>query len=89
MMAFLHFREMKVDVAVMEVGLGGRLDATNVCNSKYAAITSIGFDHCEVLGNTIEEICKEKAGVIRPGLTDVVIGRTVPFDIVKQKCDEQ
>jgi folylpolyglutamate synthase/dihydropteroate synthase len=85
MMAFLQFRDKQVDVAVMEVGLGGRLDATNICNSKLAAITSIGLDHCEVLGDSIEKICEEKAGIIKPSLDHVVIGPTVPYDIVKNK----
>ena len=58
----------------MECGLGGRLDGTNICNSKVAAITGIGLDHCEVLGYTLDEICREKAGVVKPGLKDVVIG---------------
>ena len=57
MIAFLHFRDQKIDVAVFECGMGGRLDATNICKSKIAAITSIGLDHCEILGGTTDEIC--------------------------------
>lgn len=54
-----------MDYAVFEVGLGGRLDSTNIIKPECAVITSIGFDHCDVLGNTIEEITMEKAGVIK------------------------
>ena len=64
-------------MAVLECGLGGRLDGTNICKSKVGAITGIGFDHCEILGYTLDEICTEKAGIIRPGLADIVIGPSV------------
>ncbi|MDX2187913.1 MAG: folylpolyglutamate synthase/dihydrofolate synthase family protein [Opitutaceae bacterium] len=72
-MAFLHFRERRCDWNVIEVGMGGRLDATNVVQPKVTAITSISLDHCEFLGNTITEIAREKAGIIKPGVP-VVIG---------------
>jgi dihydrofolate synthase/folylpolyglutamate synthase len=71
--AFELFRRAGVEVAVIEVGLGGRLDATNVVAPLAAAITSIGFDHERYLGSTLREIALEKAGIIKPGL-DVVIG---------------
>ena len=68
LVAFLHFREKKVDVAILETGLGGRLDATNVIENPLAAvISSIDFDHTQFLGNTLEEISAEKAGIIKPG----------------------
>ncbi len=73
-MAFLQFARRKVDVAVVEVGLGGRLDATNVVQPEVAAITSIGLDHCDMLGDRIELIAAEKAGIIKPGCP-VVLGR--------------
>ena len=60
------FRDERVDVAVLEVGLGGRLDATNVVDAVAAAITAIDFDHEQYLGSTIQEIAAEKAGVIKP-----------------------
>lgn len=66
--AFVYFAEEKVDIAVIEVGLGGRLDGTNVIVPLVAAITSIGFDHMDVLGETIEEIAHEKAGIAKPGV---------------------
>jgi dihydrofolate synthase / folylpolyglutamate synthase len=74
MAAFLAFREAEVDVAVVEVGLGGRLDATNVIPApRAAAITRIAFDHMDRLGSTLVAIGREKAGIAKPGL-DVVVG---------------
>ncbi len=67
-LAFCHFAHERVDVAVIEVGLGGRLDGTNVLEPMTAAITSVGFDHMDVLGDTIEEIAAEKAGIAKPGV---------------------
>ena len=64
-MAFLHFRRKKVDWAVVETGLGGRLDATNIVRPEVSVITSIGFDHREFLGRTLREIAGEKAGIIK------------------------
>lgn len=72
-MAFLHFAREKVDVAIIEVGLGGRLDATNVVQPVATAITSIGLDHCEILGPTLRHIAREKAGIIKPGCP-VILG---------------
>ncbi len=71
-MALLHFREVGANFAVVEVGLGGRLDATNVLTPKVCAITNISFDHTEVLGNTLVKIAEEKAGIIKPGVPVVV-----------------
>ncbi|MFL6262634.1 MAG: bifunctional folylpolyglutamate synthase/dihydrofolate synthase [Thermoanaerobaculia bacterium] len=65
--AFQWFAEEEVDLAVVEVGLGGRLDATNLCDPILSLITPIGFDHQEYLGNTLREIAREKAGILRPG----------------------
>jgi len=73
-MAFLQFQRRKVDVAIIEVGMGGRLDATNVVAPAVSVITSIGLDHCAELGDTVEKIAREKAGIIKPG-RPVVIGR--------------
>ena len=66
-MAFVHFASKQVDIAVLEVGMGGRLDATNVVEPLVAVITDISLDHQKFLGNTIAEIATEKAGIIRPG----------------------
>ncbi len=67
-MGLLHFARSGADVVVLEVGLGGRLDSTNVCNPRLTAITPIGLDHQAQLGNTIEKIAKEKAGIIKKGV---------------------
>ena len=74
-MAILYFFRMNVDFAILEVGMGGRWDATNVCTPRVAVITSIALDHQEYLGNTIAEIAGEKAGIIKPG-SPVVCGVT-------------
>lgn len=70
--AFLYFEQHGVDIAVLEVGLGGRLDATNVASPLVSAIVSIDFDHEEFLGNTLASIAAEKAGVVRPNRAVVV-----------------
>jgi len=72
-MAFAYFAEQAVDVAVIEVGLGGRLDSTNIVTPVLSIITNISFDHTNLLGNTLTAIAKEKAGIIKPGVP-VVIG---------------
>jgi len=73
-MAFLQFARQRCQISLIEVGLGGRLDATNVVVPEVAAITSISLDHCEMLGDTAERIAAEKAGIIKTG-KPVVIGR--------------
>jgi len=65
--AFLHFSRERIDIAVLEVGMGGRLDATNVVEPLVSVITDISLDHQKFLGNTVTEIAREKAGIIRPG----------------------
>lgn len=67
-LAFLYFSRQDVDVAVLEVGLGGRLDATNVCTPDITVITSISYDHTDLLGETLEEIAAEKAGILKQGI---------------------
>lgn len=74
-MAFWYFAKERVDVAVVEVGLGGRLDSTNIISPLLSVITNIGMDHTEFLGHTLEAIAGEKAGIIKPD-TPVVIGET-------------
>lgn len=76
-MAFLYFAEKKVDVAVIEVGLGGRLDCTNIITPDLSIITNISFDHTQFLGNTLKDIAKEKAGIIK-GKRPVIIGEYTP-----------
>ena len=67
-MAFDYFNRENVRVAVIETGLGGRLDSTNIIVPRLSVITSIGIDHKDVLGDTIEQIASEKAGIIKPGV---------------------
>lgn len=74
-LAFKYFEEAAVDIAVIETGLGGRLDCTNIVSPILSIITNISFDHIQFLGNTLPAIAKEKAGIIKPG-TPVVIGET-------------
>jgi len=76
-MAFDYFEKEKVDIAVIETGLGGRLDSTNIITPLLSVITNIGFDHTDILGNTLEKIAAEKAGIIKPGVP-VVIGEYLP-----------
>jgi dihydrofolate synthase/folylpolyglutamate synthase len=73
-MAFLQFARKSCDCSVIEVGLGGRLDATNIVEPEVCVVTSIGLDHCDMLGDTLESIAAEKGGIIKPG-RPVVIGR--------------
>ena len=75
--AFLQFARRRCEVAVIEVGLGGRLDATNIITPEVSVITSIGLDHCELLGHTVAAIATEKAGIIKPGVP-VVMGCLPP-----------
>jgi dihydrofolate synthase/folylpolyglutamate synthase len=72
-LAFWYFAQQNVDIAIIETGLGGRLDATNIVHSEISVITSIGLDHQNVLGGTIAEIAREKAGIIKPN-KPVVLG---------------
>ena len=89
-MAFLHFAESGVDVAVLEVGLGGRFDATNVVEPEACAITTIALDHQEYLGTTEEAIGFEKAGIIKPGVP-VVVGRIdgPPWDLIRKTAADR
>ncbi|MBP6230371.1 MAG: bifunctional folylpolyglutamate synthase/dihydrofolate synthase [Paludibacteraceae bacterium] len=89
MMAFCYFREQKVDFAIIEVGLGGRLDSTNIIKPILSVITNISYDHTYLLGNTLQEIAYEKAGIIKQN-TPIVIGETVPetLPVFKKKASE-
>ena len=71
-MAFKYFADAEVDIAVIEVGLGGRLDSTNIITPLVSVITNISFDHMALLGNTLPEIATEKAGIIKPGIPAII-----------------
>ena len=86
-LAFAHFKLKEVDFQVLEVGLGGKFDATNVINPEVCIITSISFDHTEVLGNSLAEIAAEKAGIIKPGC--VVVTSPQPDEVntvIEETC---
>ena len=89
-MAFKYFADEKVDVAVVEVGLGGRLDCTNIIHPDLCIITNISLDHTQFLGHTLAQIAGEKAGIIKPGIP-VVIGETTPETrpVFYQKAQEE
>lgn len=87
-MAFQYFKEEQVDIAVIEVGMGGRLDATNIITPLVSVITNIGKDHVAFLGNTLEAIAGEKAGIIKAGVPVVIgeyVAETKPVFIAKAK----
>lgn len=86
LLAFLYYADQAVDYVALEAGLGGRFDATNVCMPLVSVITSISLEHTEILGNTIEAITREKAGIIKPNVP-IVIGPTVPEAIIREKTD--
>lgn len=87
--AFIAFSEAKCDYAVLETGLGGRLDATNICVPEICVITKIGLDHCDWLGDTVEKIAAEKAGIIKKGVP-IVLGKNEPavIAVVKARASE-
>jgi dihydrofolate synthase/folylpolyglutamate synthase len=89
MIAYLHFAERKVDLAVLEVGLGGRLDATNICEPVVTAITPVGFDHQAYLGDRLASIAGEKAGIIKPGAPVVIAPQSgEAMAAIIARCDE-
>ncbi|UCC61749.1 MAG: bifunctional folylpolyglutamate synthase/dihydrofolate synthase [Anaerolineae bacterium] len=89
-LAFLHFARQGVEFAVLEVGLGGRLDATNVIQPRVAAITSLSLDHTYVLGNTVAAIAREKAGIIKPGVPVVSAPQSPEAQaVIEQVCVER
>ena len=89
-MAFAYFAHAGVDVAVIETGLGGRLDSTNVITPELSVITNIGFDHMDILGATLPEIAFEKAGIIKPGIP-AVLGEYHPetWPVFKEKATRE
>jgi dihydrofolate synthase/folylpolyglutamate synthase len=87
--AFKYFAEQKVDIAVIETGLGGRLDSTNVIKPEVTAITSISKDHMQQLGNTLGKIAAEKAGIFKPGVPAVTVLQTPEVEATLKRVAEQ
>ena len=89
-LAFKYFAEQKVDIAIIEVGLGGRLDCTNIITPILSIITNISKDHTQFLGNTLADIAGEKAGIIKPGVP-VIIGEDLPETrpVFQQKAQKE
>lgn len=89
-LALLHFQEQKVDIVIWETGLGGRLDATNVVTPLVSVITNIHWDHQTYLGNTLEDIAKEKAGIIKPGVPVVTATTELEaLEVIEETCEER
>jgi dihydrofolate synthase/folylpolyglutamate synthase len=89
-MAMLYFKRKKVDIAVIEVGMGGRLDATNIIVPEVSVITNISYDHKEFLGNTLREIANEKAGIIKEGVPVVISYQELEaMEVIEKKVKEK
>lgn len=88
-LAFLYFAQENVDAAVIEVGIGGKLDGTNVLHPVVSAITNVGLDHTEILGDTVEKIAADKAGIAKPGVPLVSdVDRPEARAVIEQRCKE-
>jgi dihydrofolate synthase/folylpolyglutamate synthase len=85
-LAFEWFVKQEVDIAVVETGLGGRLDSTNVLTPRVATVTSIGLDHTDLLGNTLEAIAREKAGIFKHGIPAVIGEPSLPIRSLMEAC---
>jgi dihydrofolate synthase/folylpolyglutamate synthase len=86
-MAFQYFRERQVDVAVVEVGMGGRMDATNVVDGLVSVVTRVGLEHTEHLGKTVTRIAREKAGIIKPASRAVTVAQEA-LPVIEARCRE-
>jgi dihydrofolate synthase/folylpolyglutamate synthase len=87
--AFLYFKEKKVDFAVIEVGLGGRFDATNIVEPKLSVITNVTLDHQDILGRKIEDIAFEKAGIIKNKIPIITASEGSALEVIKKVADEK
>lgn len=88
--ALLIFEQMNVEIAVLETGLGGRLDATNICDSELAVLTAIDFDHTRILGERIEDIAREKCAIIKPGQRVVIAHpqQETVREMIQARCEQ-
>lgn len=87
--AFCYFAEKHVDYAVIEVGLGGLLDSTNVITPEVSVITNVAMEHADRCGGTLEGVARHKAGVIKPGVPVVTAAEGMPLDVLRQKAEEE
>jgi dihydrofolate synthase/folylpolyglutamate synthase len=88
--AFVYFQRQKVEIVVLEVGLGGRLDATNVCKPLVSVITNIALDHTDYLGDTLESIAREKAGIIKQnGVCLTAAKQKIVLDVLRNVCQRR
>lgn len=85
-LVFIYFYKKQCDIAIIETGLGGTLDCTNIVEPIVSVITKIGYDHIDILGNTIQEIADQKAGIIKPNSETVCINQADVIDVIKEKC---
>ena len=88
-LVFIYFAENNCDFVVLETGLGGTYDCTNICNSIISVITKIGYDHMDLLGNTLESIAGHKAGIIKKNSETVIFEQKDIMPIIEKKCKEQ
>ena len=88
-LALIYFAEKKCDFVVLETGLGGIDDCTNIADGLISIITSIGLDHMDILGKTIEEITEKKAGIIKPNNDTIMCYQEHVIDIIKRTCEEK
>ena len=88
-LAFIYFQKKQCDFAVIETGLGGTTDCTNIVAPIVSVITTIGYDHMNILGNTLNEISRHKAGIIKKNSETVFINQPEVVDIVKEKCKKE
>jgi dihydrofolate synthase/folylpolyglutamate synthase len=87
--AYLYFRENKVDYAVLETGMGGRLDATNTSRPVLSIITNIGLEHTDILGNTIKDIAEEKAGIIKPNTAIITNAKGAALKVIERTSERK
>ena len=88
-LAFKYFAEERVDIAVVEVGLGGRFDATNIISPEVTVITNVSIDHTDYLGQTLAQIATEKAGIIKPGVPVVTGAEGEALGVIVRACEAQ
>lgn len=88
-LVFIYFYKKKCDIAVIETGLGGITDCTNIIEPLISIITTIGYDHIDILGNTIQSIATHKAGIIKKNSETIFINQPQVIDIIKEKCKEE